>query len=523
MSLPPLGVEQGNLWSTQAQEDDLFTWLDGLDHAEVSTLATTREDRPIRMVTFGDLDRPTLLLVGGMHGNEPSGREVLLWFARELGRGAGLSRLTRDRSVAILPNDNPDGREENTRDNSVVVNPNRDHISLIEAEAQAIHAAMASTDPVMIGDFHEYGGQDGAQVWVQPHTRGDTHPLIAQAGRAAADGVIDAAQAAGNAAVEYPLAYRLTLNSVASLLHRVCVLVEVTWRNRTRPQRMALQQAPLAALVDYFTRNSQTLRHACAASRLEAEHRIGADLLHVWEQQVSPTNGEYLPLAGYDLAEAIPQKYIDAHNIRVEDDFIPIKQTARGLLPELLDPDVEEPVAEAARRERPRLPESPLTAAFVQIGGQRREVVTMIHRTGGQNRTVRVSSRDEQVTPMPTAGLHTPFTIDAVATSGLVEAVNQGNAVAPAQLRIDGPCQRPEVQHVQSGTSLIFDVILNSGQWLDVDLDNRTVLLNGQSSRRGRMRGGWFGLDPGVNTILFNAVDSNTDALLTVTWRDAYR
>src|SRR5690554_611217 len=159
MPLPPLGVELGNLWSTEAQEDAVFDWLAGAG-ASVTTLATSRQGRPIRMVTFGALSDPTLLLVGGMHGNEPSGREVLLWFARELGQGVGAARLLRGRSVAIVPTLNPDGRAGNTRENSAGVDPNRDHITLTEAEAEALHVAMAATDPVMIADLHEYGGQD---------------------------------------------------------------------------------------------------------------------------------------------------------------------------------------------------------------------------------------------------------------------------------------------------------------------------------------------------------------------------
>lgn len=120
-------------------------------------------------------------------------------------------------------------------------------------------------------------------------------------------------------------------------------------------------------------------------------------------------------------------------------------------------------------------------------------------------------------------GLDVPFVIPAVHIDGSVVAEVTGNAPAKASLRIDGPVIFPEVHHLESGRSLTFDLILEDDQWLEIDLDRRTVLLNGQASRRGRMRGQWFELTPGTNTLAFAADSNDRDASLTVTWRDAYR
>ncbi|MDQ1736532.1 MAG: hypothetical protein QOH56_2783 [Pseudonocardiales bacterium] len=113
-----------------------------------------------------------------------------------------------------------------------------------------------------------------------------------------------------------------------------------------------------------------------------------------------------------------------------------------------------------------------------------------------------------------------PFAINSTVVSGQVNLFNPGDATGPVKLRIDGPCTGPRVTHVTSGTQLIFaaNLVLTAGEWLEVDMDNKIVLANGQASRAGLVtQRGWSGFDPGDNTWAFTAAAADPAALLTVT------
>lgn len=120
-------------------------------------------------------------------------------------------------------------------------------------------------------------------------------------------------------------------------------------------------------------------------------------------------------------------------------------------------------------------------------------------------------------------GFAVPFSIDATTVTGVLSIVNAGNAPAPAVVRIDGPAQRPVIRHEEQGLELLFDLILDAGQWLEVDLDKHTVMLNGQASRRGLMRGRWPAIVPGTNTISWSSLTADPSAAMTVSWRDAWK
>lgn len=116
-----------------------------------------------------------------------------------------------------------------------------------------------------------------------------------------------------------------------------------------------------------------------------------------------------------------------------------------------------------------------------------------------------------------------PFSIDATTVTGVLSVVNGGNAPAPTIVRLDGPVQRPVIRHEEQGIELTFDLILDAGQWLEVDLDKHTVMLNGQASRRGLMRGRWPDIAPGINTISWSSLTPSPIAAMTVSWRDAWK
>jgi len=118
------------------------------------------------------------------------------------------------------------------------------------------------------------------------------------------------------------------------------------------------------------------------------------------------------------------------------------------------------------------------------------------------------------------AALRVPFTIDAVTVTGQVSLSNAGNESGPVRLRIDGPCTGPVITHGSTGAQLVFStsLVLRAGEWLEVDMENRTVLANGQAGRAGWITSrGWSAFDPGDNSWAFTAAVYHPASRLTVT------
>jgi hypothetical protein len=113
-----------------------------------------------------------------------------------------------------------------------------------------------------------------------------------------------------------------------------------------------------------------------------------------------------------------------------------------------------------------------------------------------------------------------PFTIASTVVSGRCVLTNPGNATGPVTLRIDGPVVGPQIVHITSGLTLTFgsSLTINSGEWLTVDMEAQTALLNDQASRNnGITNRGWFGFSPGANEFDFSAVSGSGQLTVTAT------
>lgn len=99
--------------------------------------------------------RPTVLLIGQQHGDEPAGSEALLVIARELTQG--LLRPVLDRvNVIIVPRANPDGSSDSKRVTTGGLDMNRDHLLLNTPEARALAKLTRDYHPTVVVDAHEY-------------------------------------------------------------------------------------------------------------------------------------------------------------------------------------------------------------------------------------------------------------------------------------------------------------------------------------------------------------------------------
>jgi hypothetical protein len=101
------------------------------------------------------LERPIVLLVGQLHGNEPAGGEALLALAQSLASGELRPLLDRI-SVIIMPRVNPDGAHYFWRSTASCVDINRDHLKIDLPETAAIRRITQEFEPHVFVDAHEF-------------------------------------------------------------------------------------------------------------------------------------------------------------------------------------------------------------------------------------------------------------------------------------------------------------------------------------------------------------------------------
>jgi len=112
----------------------------------------------------------------------------------------------------------------------------------------------------------------------------------------------------------------------------------------------------------------------------------------------------------------------------------------------------------------------------------------------------------------------TDWGVPAGVTPGAVAVPNAGTAAYWPRLRIDGPSPNPTVSMVETGAWVRYGGTLLAGQWLDFDMANRRVLLQGQVSVRQFVSssGDWLAVPPGGGSITWTDDGGSSAALLSV-------
>lgn len=145
---------------------DLSSTPDAQTRTALLDIGTSQRGTPIQAVVItrapatdvAALDasgRPTVLLIGQQHGDEPAGSEALLIVARELSQGL-LEPLLDRINVIVVPRANPDGADAGQRVTDNGVDMNRDHLLLNTPEAQALAILARNYRPIAVIDAHEY-------------------------------------------------------------------------------------------------------------------------------------------------------------------------------------------------------------------------------------------------------------------------------------------------------------------------------------------------------------------------------
>jgi phage-related protein len=103
-----------------------------------------------------------------------------------------------------------------------------------------------------------------------------------------------------------------------------------------------------------------------------------------------------------------------------------------------------------------------------------------------------------------------------IGAPNFVSIVNEGNYKSSPIIRVFGPVTNPRIELVDwdGKTSedpieeMSFVITLQAGEFLEINVKEKTVLLNGMTSRRGTMtfQSDWFMLRPGMNTLQYTAL-----------------
>ena len=173
----------------------------------IERIGTSQQGREMPLVVLAeqgrvDPTRPTVMVIGQQHGNEPAGGEAVLALAQQFAAEPG-SALLKKVNLVLVPRGNPDGAERFTRVTANGIDVNRDHLLLRTPEARVIAAATLRYAPQVVLDLHEFtvGGRwidkfgavmkyDGL---LQPATVGNLDAAIAAS---AQRDYVDAIQAA---------------------------------------------------------------------------------------------------------------------------------------------------------------------------------------------------------------------------------------------------------------------------------------------------------------------------------------
>jgi Zinc carboxypeptidase len=152
-------------------QTELETFVDDLARhsrdLRVRIAGYSQEHRAIPLLVFahpaaasgGDVQKngkPTVLIIGQQHGNEPAGSEAALALAAELSASPGARILDRV-NVVIVPRANPDGAYHFVRGLKNGADVNRDHLIEGTPEGRALGHVFVEYQPDVVLDCHEFG------------------------------------------------------------------------------------------------------------------------------------------------------------------------------------------------------------------------------------------------------------------------------------------------------------------------------------------------------------------------------
>ena len=143
------------------------------------------------------------------------------------------------------------------------------------------------------------------------------------------------------------------------------------------------------------------------------------------------------------------------------------------------------------------------------------------HCTDPRIYAANASSTSIDQAPLSVSGLTFPATFPlsfgGAASGGTGVVSNDGEIAAPWTATIRGPVTNPRIENQDTGQVLSFTGTVGPSQTLVLSSLNRTVMLNGDSSRYSWIDAGsqWFDFEPGTTSLRFAGTAGSGNLLIT--------
>lgn len=116
-----------------------------------------------------------------------------------------------------------------------------------------------------------------------------------------------------------------------------------------------------------------------------------------------------------------------------------------------------------------------------------------------------------------------PQTYPGGSTSGIASFENVGDYTSNAQIVVTGPVTDPSLEHLEQGKTISFNITLGATDYLTIDLESHSVVLNDSASRRNAvdLSSQWFNVQPGLNSIRFLGTTAGSPSM-SISYRSAW-
>lgn len=395
MAAPQTGFEATGSWSSLALESAFWQTVADDTDATVTVAGQSVQGRDIYRIDLGTGTTQTLLITSLIHANEPATRDALMAWLRDLAYSTDpgvLDYLTSHRIVALCPC-NPDSFP-NARVNANGANINRDFYALTQPETKVIMSVVGQVKPDMILDVHEYHGSPSQPDWMG---RAGGHPLTHPAIKAMEQDCYDAGHvdmvSQGYTSEPYfdSLLMRSGMSTVAGPNNSVGVLSETNTAH-TDADRVLIQKRILDVFRQWHGQNAAACKAAVAQARADAAASTETVPLYTKEYFAQEVDlPRLIGLGGYQLDGPLPEAQQVAFGIEVDaGGFVSMSQTARLVIPTVLDPDSPERAPVQAARVGVPIPDRPVVGWRVFAEGKARKVIAARFHDGTRVNRVQV-------------------------------------------------------------------------------------------------------------------------------------
>lgn len=128
------------------------------DYIELNTFGESANGNSLYSVHINNgssADQWKVMLLGQQHGDEPAGKDAILYLIKYIAANENL--IPEGLDLWLIPMANPDGAIANKRRNGNDADLNRDHVLLSQPETRAIHKLFRKIKPHVFVDCHEFG------------------------------------------------------------------------------------------------------------------------------------------------------------------------------------------------------------------------------------------------------------------------------------------------------------------------------------------------------------------------------